>query len=362
MQISVDKKNNEDIVRAISRISLKGIIHPALKLSRINIKNNKIIISSTNLSIGVTVEVPVLVDMEKEFFIETVPFERSISGMLNSPEIIFDFKDNYLELKTKIAKAKIPYQNGEDMPNIPTVSGENMVLPAAIFKKALQITIPGASTTDIKPELASVYVSFKNNSITSVATDAFQLVEFTDTVTTNKDLSFLIPAKEAGDVLKIIENIDGAITGSYTDTLFEIKTNTTTVVVKLTNGLFPDYNAIIPKEEKGGVRLLRNDLESALRFLSQIKSENNQIIFNVNQGNIVLTTKNTSGGDSEFIINSTLTGDAFSGTVLFNHLKTLVSNIPSESIYLSYYGNNKPFIATPGQGTGFKYLMMPIAS
>ncbi len=361
MELCIEKKHIDDITRAISRISLKGIIHPALKLSRISIKNGTFTISTTNLSLAVIVSFPVNSNTEAEYFVETQVLERILSGMNNSQEINFIFKDSFVEVKTKIAKAKIPYQNGEDMPSIPSVTGENITLPASNLKRAFQITIPGASTSDIKPELASLFITFKNNSLTSVSTDAFQLIEYSEQVTTTKDISFLLPAREAADILKIIENTDGALSGSYSETLFEIKTKTTTIIAKLTIGLFPDYTAIIPKEDKGKIYILKSDLDAALKFLMQLRSENNHVSFMVQKDATIFSVKNATGGDSEYIVNSKLEGESFSGTILGTHLKTLVNSTPSDSIEILYFGNNKPYIAKNAQGDNFRYLMMPIS-
>lgn len=362
MQVCIEKKYIEDIVRAVGRISLKGVVHPVLKLSRISISKKEMVISATNLSLAVIVSVPVAAEEEKECFVDTVSFERILSGMLSSPEANLEFKDNFVEIKTKTAKAKLPYQNGEDMPTIPTVLDNHITLPASNLKRALQVTIPGASTTDIKPELASLFVSFKNNTLTSVATDAFQLIEYIENVTTTKETSFLLPAREAADILKIIENIDGALSAYYSETLFQIDTKTTKIVAKLTQGLFPDYTAIIPKEEISQVHFLKSDLETALRFLMQLKSENNHVRIVVSKSSILLSLKAAGGGDSEYLLPASLTGDDFSGTILAAHLKTLSGSTPSDGIYLSYFGENKPFVATGAQGNAFRYLMMPISA
>jgi len=361
MELCIEKKYVEDIIRAIGRISLKGIIHPALKLSRINIKDGFFTISSTNLSLAVIISFPIINTEPKEVFVDTNTLDRILTGMVNTPEVTFIFKDNFIEIKTKIAKAKIPYQNGEDMPSIPTPAGEHIVLPASNLKRAFQITIPGASTTDIKPELASLFITFKNNSITSVATDAFQLIEYREDVTTTKEISFLLPAREASDILKIIEGVDGALSGSYTDTLFEIKTKTTTIVAKLTLGLFPDYTAIIPKTVESSVRILRADLDSALKFLMQLRGDNNHVHFDVHEQTIVFSVKTATGGESEYIINGVLEGEPFSGNILGTHLKTLATTVPVDGINISFYGNNKPFVATGARGNNFRYLMMPIS-
>ena len=360
MEITIEKKHTEDIVRAISRISLKGIIHPALKLSRINITKREFSISTTNLSLAINVNFVINPDFEKEVFVDTGTLERVLSGMVTSDEIKLVFQENYLEVKTKISKAKIPYENGEDMPSIPVVNGENISLPVLNLKKALQVTIPGASNTDIKPELASVCINFKNNTLTTVATDAFQLIEYKEDVSVLKDVSFLLPAKEASDILKIIENIDGSIETFYTETLFQIKTNTTTIIAKLTQGLFPDYTAIIPKEEKGQIRFLKSELDLALKFLMQLRSETNHISFDVNEEGVMLKIKTINGGESEYKINGSLTGEIFKGVLLSNHLRNLATLTPSDGINLSYYGPGKPYVATGNKGNSFRYLMMPI--
>lgn len=361
MEINIERKNIEDMVKTISRISYKGVLHPALKLSRINIINNKFTISATNLSLAIIVSFNIENGLDKEYFVDTQTLERILSGMIDNDKVLFSFRDTYIELKTKKAKARIPYQNGEDVPTIPNIeSGTNIEIPSNIFKKALTITLPAASTTDIKPELSSLYISFKDNTITAVSTDAFQLIEYTEEIFINKNFYFLLPAKETGDILKIIDNIDGALSVTYTDTLFSIKTKTITIITKLTQGVFPDYNTIIPKNSTGTVSFLRNDLDLALKFLMQLRSETNNICIDIKKDETILTTKNSNGGDSEYIISSSLVGEAFSGYVMATHLKTLASNIPSDSVNLSYFGAQSPFIAENSIGASFKYLMMPV--
>ncbi len=362
MELTIEKKYIEDVVKTISRVSLKGVMHPALKLSRITVKDKKCTVSATNLSLAVEITFSIDSDGSGEYFVDTVTFERILSGMLDSDTVHFNFKDTALELKTKKAKARIPYQNGEDVPTIPVVSGTHVALPASNFKKALTITLPGASTTDIKPELASLFISFKDNAITSVATDAFQLIEYIDQVTTTRNFSFLLPAREAADILKIIDTVDGALSATYSDTLFEIKTKTITVITKLTQGLFPDYTTIIPKNPLGNVHFLRSDLDRALRFLMSLRSETNHVHIEAHSGDIVLSVKNSSGGDSEYSINASLDGEPFSGNLMGVHLKTLASNVPNDGINLSFYGDQKPFIATGASGADFRYLMMPVSA
>lgn len=363
MNITIQKKNIEDIIKSLSRVSLKGVIHPALKLSRINIKENKFFISSTNLSLAVIVNFPIdEVLEEKEYFVETESLVRTLSGMVNTEDVDFSFKESFIEIKTKIAKSKIPYQNGEDVPTIPTVDGEYITLPANNFKKVVSIVYPGASTTDIKPELSSILIVLKDNNITAVATDAFQLIEYSEKVTTNKELSFLVPAKEANDIIKIIDNFDGALSASYTDTLFCIDTKNIKIITKLTQGLFPDYTTIIPKNPTSNIQILRIDLDNALKFLMQLKSDTNHISFKVESNKLILSLKNSNGGDGEYVINVNQNGDDFSGLVMSNHLKTLSTNIPHESINLEFFGLNKPLLATNPGLNNFKYLLMPVSN
>lgn len=362
MELTIEKKYIEDIVRTISQISLKGVLHPALKLSRINIKDKKFTISATNLSLAVEISFNVDSVSEIEYFVDTVTLERVLSGMLTEDNIIFSFKDSFIEIKTKKAKARIPYNNGEDVPTIPVVTnGKDITIPAVNFKKSLTITLPGASNTDIKPELSSIFMSFKDNLITSVATDAFQLIEYTDQIRVNENFSILLPAKEAASILKILENTTNNLDVVYSDTLFKIKTNTITIITKLNLGMFPDYESIIPKNQKGTASFLRRDLDMALKFLMQLRSDTNHVHFEVSTDQILFSVNNVDGGQSEYLINAKLEGETFFGNLMSSHLKTLASNIPNDGINLSFFGDQLPFIATGSSGANFKYLMMPVS-
>lgn len=362
MEITIQKKYIEDIVKTISQISLKGVMHPALKLSRINIKDKKFTISATNLSLAIEVSFNIDSSLETECFVDTLTFERVLSGMLETDSVDFVFKDNLIELKTKKAKARIPYNNGEDVPTIPVIlTGKNITIPSVNFKKSLTIAIPAASTTDIKPELASIFISFKDNLITSVATDAFQLIEYIDQIRVNENFSILLPAKEANSILKILDTFSKDLDVVYSDTLFKIKTDTITIITKLNIGMFPDYESIIPKNPVSTASFLRNDLDMALKFLMQLRSDTNHIHFEVNDKQILFSVNNIDGGQSEYLINAKLDGDNFSGNLMNLHLKTLANNIPNDGINLSFFGDQSPFIATSASGANFKYLMMPVS-
>jgi DNA polymerase-3 subunit beta len=98
----------------------------------------------------------------------------------------------------------------EDFPTIPTIEdGKVCKINTKELQNGIKSVIYSASTSSVKPELASVYVYSNEENLIFVSTDSFRLAEKIIKTKKKVDLSgVLIPAKNAADLLKIVEGIE----------------------------------------------------------------------------------------------------------------------------------------------------------
>lgn len=361
-EIKFNKKDLDKINLVLSKVTYKSNIHPALSLTRVILKNNKATFSSTNLSIGVVVDVNYIGNsIEKTFFIETESLCKAINSLPTVKDVVFLISEAFIEIKTLISNAKLIFQNGDDTPFIPEVDGLKGIIDSKIISNSINRVVTSASITNIKPELSSVFLNQKDCVLTSVATDAFHLAEFNQKTKDQGEFNILIPVKEASDISKIFSELGGQVEYIIGESIVCFLCENIKIVIKIVQGLFPDYNQIIPKEFTTTFIILKTDLDSSLKFLSQFQTDNNHIKIKTIDNTLVFESKKKDGSIGDFKISGSRDGDDFNGTFMANHLKTLVQSSPGESLVFKFTGIGKPVLITVKGSEDFRYLMMPLS-
>ncbi len=126
-----------------------------------------------------------------------------------------------------------------------------------------------SATSDIKPEISSVYMYHNDTNITFVATDSFRLAE--KTIKDGGVLEFegvIMPVKNVHEIVKVLDGTIGDCVVDLDKHQISFTTNEIFVTSRVVNGIYPDYQQIIPKEYVNKATLLKNDLQNAFRKTS----------------------------------------------------------------------------------------------
>lgn len=365
MEIILTQNDVEILIKTFSRISTKNIHHPALKLIRLSIQDKILTISATNLSLGIEVLIPIAQHdsfNNKDFYVQLESFIKNIQSIQTYEKISVNFNETYIEIKTKQSKSKILFEDGSDMPLVPVIKGQDFEIKKDILIKGITNTLYTASTTDIKPELSSILISQKEDQIVFVSTDAFQLVEYTQEYKDSNEQTYLLPVKEAGDILKCLECFtEDTVHIIKNENSIEYKTFNIRVVSKITQGNFPDYKQIIPKSVETKIIFLQKDLEEAIKFISQNNPKNNHVECFTKEDKMFFKIQNINNGENEFFIPIQKQGEDIAIYILFTHLKNSITVLKEDSLEFNFVAKQKPIIIKPVNKNNIIYLLMPIS-
>ena len=100
----------------------------------------------------------------------------------------------------------------EDFPTLPSVGEEIFTLSQEQFSKNIRDVLFCVATTEIKPEISSVYLYTLQDELISVGTDSYRLAEKRTKLKQNKQINILIPGRILADTLAILEAEEGEIT------------------------------------------------------------------------------------------------------------------------------------------------------
>ncbi len=256
-----------------------------------------------------------------------------------------------IEIKTT------PY---EDFPMLPTQGEQLGSLPKESIDMLLREVSFCSATTDIKPEISSVFVYTKDSSIYSVATDSYRLAEKNIPNEKDLDFSFLIPQKHIGEILQIINEEEGDINLSRSENILSLTGNTLTLSIHTITGHFPDYRQLFPKEFTTTVSLSKEELQKALLLTTFFNEQYSQVECIFTEGKCTVHSKSEKVGQVTHSIPITKEGEDIEVKYNNKFFLDVVPYIKGDSLICNFTTPNKPVFITSQQDITFTYLLMPL--
>jgi len=371
MKLIVLKNNLVDALNAIEGSVGNNINLPILKNILFSVENNKIILTSTNLETAVKYN---LSGKIVEGGSLTVPFGvfNNIAKNINSERVTLESQDNNsLLITTDNYEASVRVQDAKDFPIIPTIQNKDNLIKTntSSIKEILSRAIIAAQYSDVRPEISGVLLRLNEGKINFVATDSFRLVEISlkaqEFETNLKDISIIIPLRTANELLRILSIKDGGEIKIFVDpnqVLFQ--TETESLISRLIDGTFPDYQTVIPKTTKSEAAIARDELINAVKVTKVFAGRANDVTLRVgdNKKFIEVTAADSAIGENRYKIPIRLKGEKFSLSFNWRYLADGLKIWNGEEITLGVNDPDRPVIIKSPSEPEMLYVVMPIKS
>ncbi len=276
-----------------------------------------------------------------------------IIKILKNDEVILETINEYLYIKQKNSKYKLPMFNPNEFPSFPEIEGKpKFEVNSAKFVRSIKKIAPAIDLNNPKYELNGALIDIKNEYINLVSTDTKRLALSTIHTPSSQELKLIIPKKAIAEIQKLFFD---EIEIFYDEVVFIAKSQNFTFFSKLINGKFPNYEQIIPKEKKYQILLNREKMIEAIKQISIISNEikitfkPDSILFeSLNEDNIEAKTQieYQTGLDEEIYLAT------YSKSIL-----DFLSQIEDNNFTLGYNDNKIPFTL---ESEDFITIVMPI--
>jgi len=361
LECQVEKIKNALLIA--DRITGKNLTLPVLSSILWVVKSNKLILRATNLNLGIEIEVPAKIEKEGVVAVRSDVLISLFSQLSGNENVKLELISGNLSVKTKastILLKGIPY---EDFPTIPIVTGENLLLPAKKFIEGIRSVYYGASVSEIKPEIGSVYIYPEEDMLVFVSTDSFRLAE--KKVKIKQKLTFggiLIPFKNTVEIIKVLDGIDGDIKITLQKNQLSFTLPNIYLTSRVVDGAFPDYKVIVPKTASTQAVVLKQDFISSLKISNVFSDKFNQVTLTVKPQEKVfeVESKNTDIGENTTFLSGALAGDNVSANFNYKYILDCFQSISGDSLNLELNGSNRPMIIRAVGDSSFMYLVMPM--
>jgi len=364
MEIECVKDKLKNALVKVNRTTGKHASLPVLSYILIIAEQNKIILRSTNLDVGVEIEMAAKVKKEGSVAVPGTVLGQLLGTLQKDKTVTLSGKEGNVYIKTDSSETTITGVNGDDFPTLPVVNnGDGFEVDAECIVHGVRSVVYSASTSDIKPELSSVYMYGEGGGIKFVATDSFRLAEKSISIKNIRAFpGVLIPFKNANEIATILEDVNGSVDVLFSGTQIAVSAGDIYITSRLVDATFPDYKQIIPTEESTQAVLLKQDVMNVLKINTIFANKFNQIFIHINPKNkeFSIQTKNTQLGENKTRIDGSLSGELVDMSVNYKYINDALPTIKSDSISLSFNGGNKPVIIKGVDDNTFRYLVMPM--
>jgi DNA polymerase-3 subunit beta len=192
----------------------------------------------------------------------------------------------------------------EDFPT--TASGDlphRFPLSAVDLRSLIDHTRFAISTEETRYYLNGIYLhahsTGKQQALRAVATDGHRLarVEMPLPEGAEKIPGVIVPRKMVGEVRKLLEEVDGSVEVSLSDTRVRFAFEDTVLTSKLIDGSFPDYQRVIPTGNDKVLEIDRREFRDAIDRVSTISSEKSRAVkLSLKPGTLTISATSAENG------------------------------------------------------------------
>ncbi|MCT4698204.1 DNA polymerase III subunit beta [Tenacibaculum haliotis] len=352
---------------------LGGVINsnntlPILDNFLFELANNELQISSSDLETTMTS----VIEVESTDTGSIAINARLLLDTLKTfPEQPLTFKaesGSTIEIISEQGKYDMAYFSGEEFPKaVELPSPSSTKIPSHILATAISKTIFAAGNDDLRPVMSGVFFQFNSKELTFVATDAHKLVKYTRTdVTADKSAEFIMPKKPLNLLKGILSGSENNVTIEYNDTNAKFTFDNVVLVCRLIDGKYPNYEAVIPKENPNKLTVDRASFLNSVRRVSIFSSKTTHQIRLKMAG----TELNISAEDLDYSnkaderLHCDYQGDDMQIGFNSRFLSEMLNNLNANDVLIEMSLPNRAGILTPIDGTDegeqVTMLVMPV--
>ena len=199
------------------------------------------------------------------------PAKLMLDSLKEFPELPleFDVNDKNWEIRInwKSGSLSIPGASAVSYPAVSKLNPEakELMMDVDTLINGVNKTIFATADDELRPVMNGIFFNFTGKKITFVGTDAHKLVRYEAETDKEVEASFILPKKPANLLKTVLLKEDDEIEVAFDakNAIFKLKNHT--LVCRLIEGNYPNYNAVIPTNNPNRVLVDRIELLNGIR-------------------------------------------------------------------------------------------------
>ena len=357
--------NSFELQRTLNKMA--GVIPskstmPILENILFELSGNNLTLTATDLAISLTVVMEVK-GMEDGKV--AVPAKRLLDTVRSLPDtdtsFTIDTTSNKIRITTKNGEYGLIGESAKEFPVVPAFKGTGeLSLENAVLRRIIYRTAFAVSTDELRPAMMGVLMQGKGAELRAVSTDGHRLVRLIHKVEKaiglKKDI--IIPAKALGIVGKTIE--EGTTTISVSDTHVKFSFGSSSLVSRLIEDPYPNYETVIPTDNTLVMKVNRDDTIASIRRVALYASATtHQVKFDVAKELLKISAQDVDfGGEAKESVSCSFSGEGLEIGFNSGYLVDILAHLEGNEVTFKFSSPTRAGVISPVGGSSQEDVLM----
>lgn len=304
MDLTTQKKDLLGMLARAGAVAGKKSTMPILSCVHLTTEGSTLRVSATDLYLAIRGSVAAEVKRQGSAVVPCKDLLERVRMMPEGP-IQISTKDDGVSLKSVGTARRYTLRGikADEFPPIPDV-GEGkptMTLPAGVLAGLIARTAHAISTDESRAHLNGACFQWDGSTVRMVGTDGHQLAKVEAKVEAKASTTMLIPLKAVREVARLCDGAEAAapvlLVQQGPNAIFTV--DGITLVVRLTDSQFPQFDQVIPKDGRPHrFRVRRAAIAEAIRAISVASSDRTDGVTLALDGKMLrIEAKSADGGE-----------------------------------------------------------------
>jgi len=352
---------------------LGGVINnsntlPILDNFLFELNNSSLTVSASDLETTMSSVIDVESDSDGSI---ALPARLLLDTLKTFPEqpLTFVVEANHtVEISSSYGKYALAYADGNEFPKAVALDNPSTTtITGDILATAISKTIFAAGNDDLRPVMSGVFFQFSTEGLTFVATDAHKLVKYTrEDVKASQVAEFIMPKKPLNLLKGILATSNEDVKVEYNDSNAKFSFENTELICRLIDGKYPNYEAVIPRENPNKLTIGRSQFLNSVRRVSIFSNKTtHQIRLKIAGAELNISAEDIDySNKAEERLSCDYQGDDIQIGFNSRFLTEMLNNLNADDVQLEMSLPNRAGILTPidglDDGEQITMLVMPV--
>ena len=343
MEIKLQAKELSAKLKMAAKIVNSKNAMPILGDVLFETKNDVLMITTSDGEQWLSQKCPTIsYDQEMRFCVNASDFMNAINNLNDLPfTITLDEQTHTITCDYGNGNFSMPYEDANEFPQakMDMTDASSFIIDCKKILKAVELTGFATANDELRPVMNGIHFDFFTDGMVCATSDGHKLARYKDKTITRDDdgttPNFTLPKKPANILMSILSALDGDVKLSFNDKAISFNNKDFKLTARLLDMRYPNYDSVIPKDNKIVVTIDKNALLNALkRVIPMANDSSNLIEMDFEQGKVTINAKDIDFSKSA---SETITCDCdteikigFKGSTLVE----IIRNINDENVII----------------------------
>ncbi len=274
---------------------------------------------------------------------------------------------SYLEVHCARSRFTLAGTTSEEFPSLPALSpGRLARVQAAVLSTMIERTMYAASTDETRYNLNGVHFEvLEGGKVRMVATDGHRLGLVDRALGEDVEglaSGVILPRKALAELKRLVDEEDAdEVELGFEGNSALARKGSVTLVMRLIEGEFPNYDQVIPKTPGRRLLLSADALGHALRRVALLSAERGRAVrLDLADGKLTLSSNNPDLGEAQEEIDVDYAGEPLGIGFNARYLLDSLTAFHSKEVELGFQDELSPVLVRPGEDTESLAVVMPM--